>query len=185
MIGLLPKVYVFLVGTGEDHMADEAIKLGDFINPNSMITPGAAGGITMAITNVLTSQFDGLPGNWTALILSFLFGTLTFAYAAGIMARVAYFVINSLIIFVVAYGSNGIGLAATRSARTAPRADMSMPSSAELTRPSDLILASLLVERTSGGTVRAAETGRLILVQQVDDDVKKDKGYFKDWSWGK
>jgi hypothetical protein len=33
----------------------------------------------MAITNVLTSQFDGLPGNWTALILSFLFGTLTFA----------------------------------------------------------------------------------------------------------
>jgi hypothetical protein len=101
------------------------------------------------------------------------------------MARVAYFVINSLIIFVVAYGSNGIGLAATRSARTAPRADMSMPSSAELTRPSDLILASLLVERTSGRTVRAAETGRLILVQQVDDDVKKDKGYFKDWSWGK
>ena len=108
-------------------MADEGIKLGDFINPNSMITPGAAGGITMAITNVLTSQFDGLPGNWTALILSFLFGSRN--HGEGRILR---------------------------------------------HQQSDHFRRRVRIE-----------WHRSCRVQQVDDDVKKDKGYFKDWSWGK
>jgi len=37
----------------------------EFLNPNSMITPGAAGAITMVITNTLCQQFAQLPLNYT------------------------------------------------------------------------------------------------------------------------
>ena len=54
-------------------------KVNDFLNPESMITPGVAGGITMTITNTLTSQFS-LPGRWTALAISFLRGLLVLVH---------------------------------------------------------------------------------------------------------
>jgi hypothetical protein len=82
----------------------------EFLNPNSMITPGAAGAFTMVITNTLCQQFALLPPNWTGLAVSFMFGAVVFGYAAGLLTRVMYFVINSLIIFVVAHGSNAIGV---------------------------------------------------------------------------
>ena len=82
----------------------------EFLNPNSMITPGAAGAFTMVITNTLCQQFAQLPLNYTGLAVSFMFGAVVFGYGASIMTRVAYFVINSLIIFVVANGSNAIGV---------------------------------------------------------------------------
>lgn len=82
----------------------------EFLNPNSMITPGAAGAFTMVITNTLCQQFAQLPLNYTGLAVSFMFGSVVFGYGASLMTRVAYFVINSLIIFVVANGSNAIGV---------------------------------------------------------------------------
>ena len=82
----------------------------EFLNPNSMITPGAAGAFTMVITNTLCQQFALLPPNWTGLAVSFMFGAVVFGYAAGLLTRLMYFVINSLIIFVVAHGSNAIGV---------------------------------------------------------------------------
>jgi len=81
----------------------------EFLNPNAMITPGAAGAFTMVITNALCSQFENLPANYTALALSFLFGAVVFQYGSALSARVVYFVVNSLIIFVVAHGSNTLG----------------------------------------------------------------------------
>jgi hypothetical protein len=87
----------------------QAANFEEFLNPNSMITPGAAGAFTMVITNTLVAQFAGLPGNYTALAVSFLFGAVVFTYAAVWGVRLIYFVINSLIIFVMAHGSNTIG----------------------------------------------------------------------------
>src|SRR5205823_12368323 len=73
-------------------------------------TPGAAGAITMAITNALCTQFNGLPGNWVALTLSFLFGALVaFSFVSSAVVRIVYLVVNSLIIFVMASGSNTVG----------------------------------------------------------------------------
>src|SRR6185312_16480802 len=81
----------------------------EFLNPNSMITPGAAGAFTMVITNTLCQQFEPLAANYTGLAVSFLFGTMVFSYGASLVRRGMYFFINSLIIFVVAMGSNAIG----------------------------------------------------------------------------
>jgi large-conductance mechanosensitive channel len=81
----------------------------EFLNPNSMMTPGAAGAFTMVITNTLCQQFTPLPLNYTGLAVSLMFGAMVFGYGASLISRLMYFVINSLIIFVVAFGSNAIG----------------------------------------------------------------------------
>jgi amino acid permease len=75
-----------------------------------MITPGAAGAFTMVITNTLCQQFTQLPPNYTGLVVSFVFGSVVFGYGASLLSRVVYFVINSLIIFVVAAGSSAVGV---------------------------------------------------------------------------
>ena len=82
----------------------------EFLNPNSMITPGAAGAFTMVVTNTLCQQFTQLPLNFTGLAVSFLFGAIVFGYGASLPLRVMYYAINSLIIFVVAVGSNAVGV---------------------------------------------------------------------------
>ncbi len=163
-------------------MANSGFQLEDFTNPNSMITPGAAGAVTMVITNVLTSQFDGLPANWTALILSFVFGALTFVYSAKIIARAAYFIINSLIIFVMAHGSNGIGVAVTHTADAAPAAIHAVSAPANLPGGPGLTLASFLDERPAGKARDFSRGGHLILVQ-ANTNTSKDKSFFKTWSW--
>lgn len=95
----------------------------EFLNPKSMITPGVAGGLTMLITNALGSQFD-LPGSWTSLTLSFLFGLLVFgATTIPVIQRVLFYVINSLIIFSVAVGTNGAG----RDIRKSDTPSVSLP----------------------------------------------------------
>ena len=85
----------------------------EFLNPKSMTTPGAAGALTMLITNVLGAQF-GLQRNYTGLIVSFLLGLIVFKAAhLSVLARVAYYVLNSLIIFAVALGTNGAAASKT------------------------------------------------------------------------
>lgn len=84
-----------------------------FLTPESMLTPGLAGGITMGITNALAFQFalDAPTPAAIALVLSFVFGTCVFLSAkAGRRAfKLLFWVINSLVIFTVAAGSNAIG----------------------------------------------------------------------------
>ena len=81
----------------------------DFLKPESMVTPGVAGGITMMISNTLWVHF-GLEQRWTALLISFAFGLLVFvAKHLPIWQRVIYYTINSLIVFSVAAGSNYVG----------------------------------------------------------------------------
>jgi hypothetical protein len=95
---------------------EPASALSEFLNPNSMITPGAAGAFTMTITNTLCQQFNELHLGATGLVVSFLFGAVVFGYGASIAARLVYYVINSLVIFTVAMGSNAIGIQASEAA---------------------------------------------------------------------
>ncbi len=84
-----------------------------FLTPESMLTPGLAGGITMGITNALAFQFalDAPTPAAIALVLSFVFGLCVFLSGkAGRRAfKLLFWVINSLVIFTVAAGSNAIG----------------------------------------------------------------------------
>lgn len=80
----------------------------DFLNPKSMLTPGFAGGLTVLINNALGSAL-GVPLNYlgyTALAISGLFAALVLAAGVPLMQRVIFFVLNTLIIFCVAMGSN-------------------------------------------------------------------------------
>ena len=85
-----------------------------FLNPQSMITPGLCGGVAMAITNSLTVKF-GLGEPWpgaVALIASFVLGLLVMASdVKPYWKRSLYYVVNSFIIFNVAVGSNTLGQA--------------------------------------------------------------------------
>ncbi len=88
-----------------------------------MLAPGVAGVTTTLITGTLVTQFSFLPGNWTALTVSFLIGLLVLGdkSVAGAQRLLLYF-INSLIIFSVAAGINTAGVAATRSLEPPTRA---------------------------------------------------------------
>ncbi|MDR3525597.1 MAG: hypothetical protein P4L66_16015 [Acetobacteraceae bacterium] len=81
--------------------------LDKFLTPEAMLTPGAAGGITMLIANTLAKNF-GLPPSYIGLALSFLFGLLVMASARKWWIQGIYYVLNSLIIFCVAFGSGNL-----------------------------------------------------------------------------
>jgi len=83
--------------------------LGDFLNPKSMLTPGIAGAMTMAITNSLCTNFT-LPRAITALAISVLLGILTIGIdAMPAWQKVIFAILNSLFIFAMAVGTNTLG----------------------------------------------------------------------------
>lgn len=94
------------------------MEIKEFLNPNSMLTPGVTGSTSMMITNTLTQQFEILAG-WhseVGLFVCFLFGLLVVATttALSFWQRGVYCVLNSLIIFAVALGTNAVGMAAAK-----------------------------------------------------------------------
>jgi hypothetical protein len=98
----------------EENMPDNAnpnsSPLQDFLTPEAMLTPGVAGSLTMMITNALATNFN-MPRAWLGLVLSFVFGLLVLVAAKGLVQKAVFYVLNSLVIFCVAVGANGIGTA--------------------------------------------------------------------------
>ncbi|MGD8910507.1 MAG: hypothetical protein PVI92_14275 [Chromatiales bacterium] len=87
--------------------------MADFITANSVLTPAVVGTGVTTITAILVSQF-GLPGNWSALALSMIFGLLTWAdKTVPWLKRLALYLINSLTILVFAIRLNEAGMATT------------------------------------------------------------------------
>lgn len=81
----------------------------EFINPKSMMTPGIAGSTMMFMVNGIVFAFPELQPRLIALILSFLIGSIVFASKSdlptAIWTKGVYWVVNSLIIFVVGFGT--------------------------------------------------------------------------------
>jgi hypothetical protein len=95
------------IGNSNDDPRD---RFQDFLTPEAMLTPGVAGSMTMMITNALALNF-AMSTAWTALVLSFVFGLLVLAAAKEWLVKAVLYVLNSLVIFCVAMGANGIGVA--------------------------------------------------------------------------
>ena len=94
--------------------------MDEFLKSKAMMTPGIAGGVTTMITATLASQF-GLPGNWTGLVVSLLFGlTVWTDKSVAVYHRIVYYIINSLTIYAVAIGVNTAGMAIQYSNRRLP-----------------------------------------------------------------
>ena len=81
----------------------------EFLNPKSMVTPGAAGAIIMLISNTLWVTF-GLPADWSALLFSFLFAAMVVGtYLAPFWHKALLVVFNSLIVFSLGIGTMYMG----------------------------------------------------------------------------
>lgn len=79
-----------------------------FLTPEAMLTPGVAGSLTMMITNALAANFNA-PRAWIGLLLSFVFGLLVLVSSKTLLQKSVFYILNSLVIFCVAVGANGLG----------------------------------------------------------------------------
>lgn len=108
---------------------DPSLKLSDFLNPASMLTPGIAGSLTMMIANTLSAALGWSPSS-VGLALSFLLGTLLINSAVSLWPKVVYYVVNSLIIFCMAFGTANIAANATAHDPSVQGAGLSLIGSA-------------------------------------------------------
>lgn len=90
-------------------------KVDDFLEPRSMITPGALGAVAMAATNAFCNNFDFLNRGYVGLGLCFAFGLAAVIKEASYVERVVFYMLNSIIIFSVAFGANQVGQRIQRS----------------------------------------------------------------------
>jgi len=96
--------------------------MNDFLNPKSMLTPGVAGALMMFLVNGLAFQFPELSLRYLALFMSFLIGSVVWFSdlkgRAPMVQKCVYWVLNSLVIFVVGFGTSN--LAADVTSETPP-----------------------------------------------------------------
>lgn len=91
--------------------------MDEFLRSKVVMSPGAAGAATTTITGTLVSQFD-LPGLWTCLVISLLFGialALDVEKGTPVVKRIVFFVLNSATIFAFSIGINHAGVEVTKS----------------------------------------------------------------------
>jgi hypothetical protein len=113
--------------------------MNDFVNPKSMMTPGAAGALVMFLSNAVCFQFPDVEARWLALGLSFVIGALVVAATKPkVLAAAGFWLVNSLVIFAVAVGSAGEAAKATSQPAGSVAAAMNlvMPSAYAQSAPS-------------------------------------------------
>ncbi len=97
----------------------------EFINPKSMLTPGVAGGLTMIVVNGVTSAFPEIPPRYLALGLSLLLALIVLSsqemQKVKAYVKLAYWLLNGLIIFAVGFGSANLAAEAAVRARAGAR----------------------------------------------------------------
>lgn len=98
--------------------------MNEFLNPKSMLTPGVAGSLMMFLVNGIGCQFPELSMRYIALLLSFLIGSVVwFSELEGrapMLQKGIYWVLNSLVIFVVGFGTANLAADATAQAPPEP-----------------------------------------------------------------
>jgi len=83
--------------------------INEFINPKSMVTPGVAGSLMMFLANGICMQFPEMAFRYVAISLSFLLASVILSIKElQFFQRLAFWVVNSLIIFTVGVGSSNI-----------------------------------------------------------------------------
>jgi hypothetical protein len=91
--------------------------MNEFLNSRSMLTPGFAGAMVMVLANSISSAF-GMTSflSYVVLALSFLIGIIVLSDNNLVFSvRFPLYILNSLIIFSMAYGSNSLGKAAEKN----------------------------------------------------------------------
>lgn len=83
----------------------------EFLNSKSNLTPGILGGLCMLLGNTLINAFGmDTYTPYVFLSLSFILGMTVFAdKKSKLYQKIIFYLINSLVIFSIAIGSNSVG----------------------------------------------------------------------------
>lgn len=168
--------------------------MNEFLNPKSMITPGAAGALMMFLVNGLAAPFPELPVRYVALVLSFVIGAFIMFKAPRLKVpeRVVYWVVNSLVIFVVGFGASRLGReAATPSANGDASMFSAFVPSAYAQEPTGVAASKEKAkaepaadEKTKALEAELAELKKqnaLLKKKTEEPSKKKDTSFFKRW----
>ena len=154
-----------------------------FLTPEAMLTPGVAGALTMMITNTLTVNF-AMPRAWVGLGLSFVFGLLVLVTTRSLLVKAVYYVLNSLVIFCMAAGANGIGAgAAQRVSLSLTTSAYAQEASADALQKQQTLQYCSNLTTTIAAAQKANESPEKILelikpCQTVSKDILQNKGTF-------
>lgn len=137
----------------------------EFLNPKSMLTPGAAGAVIMLISNSLWVTF-GFPSNWSALLFSFLFALMVVGhYVAPFWHKALLMVFNSLIVFSLGVGTMSMGRVAFGPGGS------SQAAASAVHRPAAVTHSNFILDLIPAA---AADDGKLVLAQ-------KKRGFWDPW----
>lgn len=139
--------------------------MNDFLNPKSMLTPGAAGAILMFLVNGICFSFPEVAPRYVALGLSFVIGLVSFAASdVKLVLRGTLWVLNSLIIFTM-----GMGAAKVASSAAAPQQAAITPPALGMVL--DLLVPSAQAQGPSSAAVpvAAAPAAAAQPIPQVSD----------------
>lgn len=154
----------------------------EFINPKSMMTPGIAGATMMFIVNGIVFAFPELQPRIIALLLSFIIGSIVFASqntpSPALWTKGVYWVVNSLIIFVVGFGTTHLAANNTAQAQKNAEGGSLFPSfiTSALAQSSNVVSTSTQksADKLMQSTAKLNEHKRIDLLKQLEIERKKN-----------
>jgi hypothetical protein len=164
----------------------QASLFDSFLTPEAMLTPGVAGAMTMMISNALQQNF-ALPPAYTGLALSFVFGLLVLAATKALIPKIVFYVLNSLVIFCVAAGANG--LAPERAAPPAEHAALTSfrTASTPEAKPDDACVAKVQAAQKAGASpeeiVKIVSACPKAEQTPPRTPTRKDRPFFTPWKF--
>ncbi|MFN0192961.1 MAG: hypothetical protein ACKVP5_13470 [Aestuariivirga sp.] len=179
------------------HAADAPPARGDFaafLQPEAMLTPGVAGGVTMLITNAVSGVFP-VPLSATGLAISALLCTLPLASAAPLWKRSVCYVLNTLIVFSMAMGTGTLAYEASKKRTNFALSDFSLISSAHA-QAADTRYVDALQQIFASGNLSEADRANAIASLNARAQAEswfvpggapmppsEDEGFFKKWTF--
>jgi hypothetical protein len=166
----------------------------EFLNPKSMATPGVAGTLMMFLVNGLTHPFPELSARYTALAISFLIGTFVFFSQelkdSNSFAKGTLWIVNSLIVFVIGFGTTYLGASAdvqaslpsivtSAFAQEKPKAAAEQPLKAA--GPADAGKLQKQLHDAKSENVKLKEQVRELQRKEGAEQPKKDSVFFRRW----
>ncbi len=179
----------------DDAVADATPEVADgaggarLMFSDSTLSAGVAGSMTMMIANTVGSLVV-LPLAWVALAVSMLFAALLDVGAVSPVRRIAFFALNSLIIFAVSAGTNNLGQDVSMSAGAQELSAIVSPVTVAHAQDADTsaeVISETISQILDNPNLSAEE--KVKLIQQVDSKLltnqteQSSSGFFKAWKF--
>jgi hypothetical protein len=170
-------------------------EMSNFLQPESMVTPGLAGGLTMTITNTLVGIF-ALPVAllpWIGLSISALFAFSVLLGMTPIWKRMIFWVLNTLVVFCIAMGTGNIAFQASQ-AKPSKQAWLPLVSTAHAQEPGaglpddfERMLQQIAADPSLTPQQKAEKLAELTAQAQANGWItpsqQQNSGFFKPWSF--